>query len=57
MILTTADKAGELSQDPSIRIRLLGFGLSRTELAFMPEATIPAAKQALEMANLKITQN
>ncbi|MAG00796.1 MAG: acetyl-CoA acetyltransferase [Acidiferrobacteraceae bacterium] len=56
MILTTADKAGELSQDPSIRIRLLGFGLSRTELAFMPEATIPAAKQALEMANLKITQ-
>ncbi len=50
VIVTTAERARELSTEPSIVIEILGFGLARTELAFMPEATIPAAAGALEQA-------
>lgn len=54
MIVTSADKARELSKDPGIGIAMLGFGTARTELAFMPEATVPAAKMALDQAGLGI---
>jgi len=56
IVVTTADKAREMSADPKVRIRILGFGLARTELAHMPEATIPAAKRALDAAGLTIDQ-
>ena len=56
LILATSEKAQTLSNDSSIRIRLLGFGSARVELAHMPEATIPAAQQALKNANLDIKQ-
>jgi acetyl-CoA acetyltransferase len=55
LIVATPDKARELSSDPSVAVRLLGFGLARTELAFMPEAPVPAARRALEMAGLEVT--
>jgi len=55
MIVTTPDKALELSRDRNIRIRLLGFGLSRADLAFMPEAPVPAANMALKQADLDIS--
>ena len=54
VIVTTAERARELSTDPSIVIEILGFGLARTELAFMPEATIPAAAGALEQAGFAL---
>jgi len=54
LILTTPEKARELSRDPKIVVKLLGFGLARTALAFMPEATLPAAKRALEQAGKSI---
>lgn len=54
MVVTTADKARELSRDPNIRIGILGFGLARTDLAHMPEAPVPAAKRALAQAGLGI---
>ena len=41
-----------MSRDPKIRIRLLGFGAARAELAYMPEAPIPAARGALAQADL-----
>jgi acetyl-CoA acetyltransferase len=50
IIVTTAERARELSTDPNIMIEILGFGSARTELAFMPEATIPAAAGALDQA-------
>ncbi len=50
LIVTTPEKARELSRNPDIVIRLLGFGLARAPLAYMPEATIPAARQALQQA-------
>ena len=54
MIVTTAEKAQALSADSSIRIRILGFGSGRVELAHMPEATVPAAINALKQAGLSI---
>jgi acetyl-CoA acetyltransferase family protein len=55
MIVTNADRARELSARPEISIRLLGFGSARTELAFMPEAPVPASRRALEQAGLSIS--
>ena len=55
IIVTTRDKARELSKDPAVSVRILGFGLARTEKDFMPYAPIPAAKNALENAGLAIT--
>ena len=54
IFVTAPEKARELSADPAIAVRILGFGLARSELAHMPEATIPAARNALEAAGLAI---
>ena len=50
IILTTRNKARELSTNPKIAVRLQGFGMARAALAFMPEATVPAAQRALDQA-------
>ncbi|APR04758.1 Acetyl-CoA acetyltransferase [Thauera chlorobenzoica] len=50
ILVTTPERARELSRDPAIAVRLHGFGLARAELAYMPEATIPAARNALAQA-------
>ena len=55
LIITNSEQARELSSDPSIRVRLRGFGQSRTELAYMPEAPIEASKRALAQARVAIT--
>ena len=52
LVVAAPDRAKELSRDPKVRIRLLGFGQSRAPLAFMPEAPIPAAQRALDQAGL-----
>ncbi|MFQ5439006.1 MAG: thiolase family protein [Paracoccaceae bacterium] len=54
IILANADKAREMSANPDIRVRILGFGSGRADRAYMPEATIPATKHALADANLAI---
>ena len=54
IIVATPDKARELSSAPDIQVSVHGFGLARTELAHMPEAPVPAAKQALEQAGMTI---
>jgi acetyl-CoA acetyltransferase len=54
LIMASADQARELSADSSIRVRLRGFGQSRTELAYMPEAPIEASKRALAQAGVAI---
>jgi len=56
MIMTTEDKAKEMSKDSNIAIRVLSYGQARCEQAHMPEATIPAAKMALKNAGLEIDQ-
>ncbi|MCC7325765.1 MAG: thiolase family protein [Burkholderiales bacterium] len=54
MLVATPERAAELSPQPKIAVRLLGFGQARAPLARMPEATVPAAQRALERAGLAI---
>ena len=54
IIMTTPEKARELSTNPDIVIRVRGFGQARVDLAYMPKAPVPAARQALAQAGLAI---
>ena len=54
MILTTPEKARDLSRDNHVRIRLRAFGQGRVDMAQMPLAPIAAAKKVLANAGLKI---
>jgi acetyl-CoA acetyltransferase len=54
LVVAAPEKCRELASDASVRVGILGFGLARADLAHMPEATIPAAKQALDQAGLAI---
>ena len=54
IVLAHSEKAAELATDPSIRVRVLGFGQGRVELGYMPEAPICAAERALAQAGLSI---
>ncbi len=54
MIVSTREIAREVSTNPAVDIELLGFGQGRTEKGFMPAATVPAARAALQRAKLDI---
>jgi acetyl-CoA acetyltransferase family protein len=54
MVVTTPDKAGELSSDKKIVIKIRGFGMARAENGYMPEAPVPAAQRALASAGLTL---
>ncbi|MBV6451295.1 MAG: Acetyl-CoA acetyltransferase [Anaerolineales bacterium] len=54
MIVTTKEKARELSKDSKIEIQLLSFGEGRAEKGFMPKANAPAARSALAKAGVGI---
>ena len=56
IVLATPEGARELSRDPNVRIRLLGFGQARAALAHMPEAPVPAARRALEQAGIRLSE-
>jgi acetyl-CoA acetyltransferase len=55
VVVASPARARELSKDKGICIELLGFGLSRAALAFMPEAPIEAAARTLAAASLKVS--
>jgi acetyl-CoA acetyltransferase family protein len=55
IILTTPDKAREMSSDPSIRVRIRGAGQARVDIEYMPEAPIGASQKALDHAGLKLS--
>jgi len=50
--VTTREKAKELSADPSIEVQVISYGYARVKKAFMAAAVYPAAKMALENANI-----
>jgi len=54
LIVTTRERARALSQDAGIEVQVLGFGQGRAKPGFMAQATVPAARQALEKAGLDI---
>jgi acetyl-CoA acetyltransferase len=55
-VVTTRERARDLSARPEIEIRLAGFGIARTQKAHMPEAPVPAARRALEQAGRRIDE-
>ncbi|WP_043538933.1 thiolase family protein [Salinarimonas rosea] len=54
MIVTTPERARDLSARPEITIQPIAFGQAREERGFMPAAPIAAARQALERAGVGI---
>ncbi|MCH8963471.1 MAG: thiolase family protein, partial [Planctomycetes bacterium] len=54
VLITDRDKAAELSRDPKIVVRVLSFGQGRAEKGLMAMANVPAARQALDRADLAI---
>jgi len=55
ILVTTRDRAKQLSTDPKIEIQILSYGFARVKPMFMPAAPIPAAEMALAGAGLKIS--
>jgi len=53
-ILTTRDKAKELSADPNIEIQVISYGFARAKKGYMAAAPVPAAEMALKEVGLKI---
>lgn len=56
IILTTPERARELSRDPGIEIRIRGYGQARVDRGYMPEAPVPAARAALAAAGVSIAE-
>jgi len=54
MIVTTQEKAKELSADPSMPIQVISYGFAREKKGYMAAAPVPATKMALENAGLSI---
>lgn len=54
VVLTTQEKAKELSRDSKIEIQVLSYGEGRAKAGFMAQAVVPAAKSALSQADLMI---
>ncbi len=53
-IVTTQDRAKELSKDPNVEIQIVSYGFSRARPGFMAAAPTPAAQMALKNAGLKV---
>ena len=52
LVVTTQEKAAELSRDPKVVVRIVSCGQARAEKGFMPMANVPAARQALARAGI-----
>jgi acetyl-CoA acetyltransferase len=53
-IVTTREKARELSRDPKVEIQLLSYGEAKAKKGHMAMAIVPAARQALSRAGISI---
>ena len=54
IIVTTRDKAKELSADPNIEIQVVSYGFARAKKAYMAAAPVPAAEMALKNAGITV---
>ncbi len=54
VIVTTREKAAELSRDSSKLIRLVSYGQGRADKGYMAMANVPATQQALKRAGITI---
>lgn len=56
MVVTTRARAKELSLDRNIIVQLVAVGTARAKKGFMPQAPVPAARQALANAGLTLDE-
>lgn len=54
IIVTTQERARELSSDPGIEVQIVSFGKGRAKRGYMAQAIIPASQQALSRAGITI---
>ncbi|AFM41295.1 acetyl-CoA acetyltransferase [Desulfosporosinus acidiphilus SJ4] len=54
VIVTSQEKAQNLSKDKAIQIQVLSYGFARAEKAHMAMAPVPAARMALEKAGITV---
>lgn len=54
LVVTTRDRAKELSVQPSIEIQIVSYGFARVKKAHMAMAPVPAAQMALSKAGLTV---
>lgn len=54
VIVTTREKAKELTADPGVTIQILAYGYARAEKAHMGMAPVPAARMAMEKAGISV---
>jgi acetyl-CoA C-acetyltransferase len=54
LIVTTREKAKELSKDPSKDASIVSYGYARSKKGFMAMAVVPAAQMALDNAGISI---
>jgi len=55
VVMTSRERARELSRDRSIEIQVLGFGQARAKKGFMAQATVPAARSALNAVGVSLS--
>jgi acetyl-CoA acetyltransferase len=54
VIVTTEDKAKELSADQNLVVQVVSYGFARAKKGFMAMAVVPAARMALEGAGIDV---
>ncbi|CAB5088169.1 3-ketoacyl-CoA thiolase (EC @ Acetyl-CoA acetyltransferase (EC [Olavius algarvensis associated proteobacterium Delta 3] len=54
MLVTTRERAKELSSDPGIDVQVVSYGHHRTKKGFMAMAVVPACQMALDKAGVDI---
>jgi acetyl-CoA acetyltransferase len=54
MLVTTRDRARELSADPNIEIRVVSYGYHRTKKGHMAAAVVPACQMALDKGEIAV---
>jgi acetyl-CoA acetyltransferase family protein len=54
IVITTKEKADELSRDPRIKIQILSYAEFRAKRGYMAKAVVPAAQKALSRAGVGI---
>jgi len=54
VLVTSKDKAAELSRDVKVTIRIVSYGQARADKGFMPMANVPASSQALQRAGVRM---
>lgn len=54
VMVTTQEKAKELSPDPNVEIQVVSYGFARAKKGFMAQAVVPAVRMALDKAGISI---